>query len=169
MSRNVSLYYGVLGQGKILVDEMSALGVKNPIWTAVWIETFSCKKAVDIYNYLTQHLRHPHKTLKKRYFLVEKNEIGVCQSRKKSLKVKDCRSLLTIYFNSDGSMQTKISVVDKKDVFIPAQCYNEFPGSEYSESDDSDDDDGFDDDLGQMEQYELRANSVIEIDSRVIV
>ena len=61
-------------------------------------------------------------------------------------------------------MQTKINVVGKKDVFIPAQCYNEFPGSEYSERDDSDDDDdGFDDDLDQMEQYELRANSVIEI------
>ena len=41
------------------------------------------------------------------------------------------------------------------------QCPNKFPDSESSESDDSDDsDDGFDNDLDEMEQYKLRANSV---------
>ena len=49
-----------------------------------------------------------------------------------------------------------------KDVFIHAQCSNDFPDSESSESDDSDDD-RFDHDLDEMEQYKLRANSVIEI------
>ena len=80
-----------------------------------------------------------------------------------------------ICFNSDGSMQTKINAcfcenclirdfincVDEKGAFIPAQCSNKFPDSESSESDDSDDsDDGFDNDLDEMEQYKLRANSV---------
>ena len=49
-----------------------------------------------------------------------------------------------------------------KNVFIHAQCSNNFPDSESSESDDSDDD-RFDHDLDEMEQYKLRANSVTEI------
>ena len=54
-----------------------------------------------------------------------------------------------------------INCVDEKGTFIPAQCSNKFPDSESSESDDSDDsDDGFDNDLDEMEQYKLRANSV---------
>ena len=55
-----------------------------------------------------------------------------------------------------------LSTVVEKGVFIPVQWSNEFPDSESSEKDDSDDD-GFNDDLDEMEQCKLRANSEIEI------
>ena len=52
--------------------------------------------------------------------------------------------------------------VDEKGVFIPAQYSNQFPDSKSSESDNSDDDD-FDNDLDEIEQDKLWANSVFEI------
>ena len=74
LSRNVIVYYGVSGHGKGLVDAMSAFGVKNPIWRAVWVEDFSYKKAVNSYNYLTQHF---DQDTQKNYFLIDEDEISV--------------------------------------------------------------------------------------------
>ena len=104
LSRNVIVYYGVSGHGKGLVDAMSAFGVKNPIRRAVWVEDFSYKKAVDIYNYLTQHF---DQDTQKNYFLIDEDEISVFQSKKKSLKIKGCQSLHMICYHSDGSIEIK--------------------------------------------------------------
>ena len=52
--------------------------------------------------------------------------------------------------------------VDEKGVFIPPQYSSQFPDSKSSESDNSDDDD-FDNDLDEIEQDKLWANSVFEI------
>ena len=167
VSRKGILYYGVLGHSKGLVDTISAFRVKNPIRRAVWRESPNSKRRFFIQE-SCWHIQLLNTKLwswhLKNYSILDKNEIGVCQSQKKSLKIKGCRSLHMIYFTSDGSMQTKINFcvcenclirdfidcVVEKGVFIPAQWSNEFSDSESSEKDGSDDD-GFNDDLDEME------------------
>ena len=70
---------------------------------------------------------------------MEDNEVSVHQNQKKSLKIKGCRSLHMILFDSDGSVQTKINIcscphclvgdfincVDEKGKFFPVQPLND--------------------------------------------
>ena len=66
---------------------------------------------------------------------------------------------INVYFCENCLIWDFINSVYEKGVPIPAQCSIEFSDSEYSDSDGSDDH-GFDNDLDEMEQYKLRANSV---------
>ena len=165
LSRNVIAYYGVSGHRKGLVDAMSAFGVKNLIQRAVWVEDFSYKKAVDIYNYLTQHF---DQDTQKNYGLIDQDEISVFQSKKKSLKIKGCRSFHMICYHSDGSIEIKINFcscencligdfvncIDEKGTFIPAKRFDNEPSdSESSESEDESDDD-YDDDGSENDEEE---------------
>ena len=160
------VYYGVSGHGKGLVDAMSSFGAKAPLRKAVITEDFNFNSAYHIYEYLDGIFAHDK--LKHHFFL----EKGTIQNKQNDsvLKISGCQSMHMICFNPDGTVVGKVNICSCEKCLIGdfERCFNEkgiafrAKNDNTSESESSSDEDE-QDDLELAEQYEMRAESVIDI------
>ena len=153
---------------------MSAFWVKNVLRKAVLTDNFSYNKASDIYDYLIKHFQQDPQ---KKCFFLESETIYPKQFQKKACYTKNCGSHHMICVHPDGSVQTKqnicschnciqvefITCIEERGSFLHNRQVAD-KSSDSSESDEEIESDDIDcEEGGDMDRYEMSANSVIEI------
>ena len=103
LNKTISVYYGVSGHGKNLVDAMSGFGIKGPIRRAAVTKNFLFTTAEDIYSYLYNLFEIDEK---KEHYLVTAETIHSKISNDK-LKIDGCIPLRMFCHSPDGSIQLK--------------------------------------------------------------
>ena len=176
-NRKVLIYYGPSGHGKGLVDAMSAFGVKGPLLMMVLTREFGYKCANDICEAMKAHFQGDEQKL---YFTIPTEQIVMKESTKKQLKIPGCVKYAyhMICFFPSGKILAKVNmcsceyclVGDFEFCQIEKGIRINHDGSAVVDDDyetDSDvefEDDDFGDDLEEnMELYEMRCETVLQI------
>ena len=147
---------------------MSSFGVKAPLRNAVITKDFTFNSASDIHKYLTTMFQHDEQ---KHHYLLEKAFING-NKNDDVLNIKGCQNVHMICFNPDGHFATKTNICScEKCVTGDFLNCNQEKGvsfnSQYTESESESESDDETELIPQVaegyEDYELRANNIIEI------
>ena len=175
INRPVLLYYGPAGHGKGLVDAMSAFGVKGPLLRKVLTEDFTYNCADDICRALKTDFEGDNQKL---YFVVSEEEILAKEETKLKLKIPGVvkHSYHMICFNPSGKIVAKTNLCScnqcllgkfdlctlEKGVVI--SHVDNFEDDCETDSDiEYEEDDNIVDGSEDLELYELRRETVLEI------
>ena len=174
-NRKVLIYYGPSGHGKGLVDAMSAFGVKGPLLRKVLTEEFSYNSSEDICTAMKEHFEGDPQ---KHYFVIPAADI--LGKEKNKVVIPGCVKYAyhMISFFPSGKILAKVNMcscdnclVGDFDLCQIEKCINVQSQSQVDENDgyetDSDieyEDDDFGDDVEpNMELYEMRSESVLQL------
>ena len=168
--KTVIVYYGVAGHGKGTVDAMSGFGVKDPIRKAIVQEDFFFNSSEDVYNYLLKNKASD----KMNYYLIDKKDLDQRRKVTDTLPIKEVRKQ-HIVFKPDGAVYTKENLCScdlciKGDVLTCPQEKAVIIYNADDERDDVSDEEDYADeyeeedvDRNEMEEYEMRNESIIDV------